>query len=81
MNDRPFPAPVEIILNPEHKRIVGSVWESMEILAQHRPDTPGPRYRAALRICRDALDGWLPAVRARRAFIAAAREAHILPRR
>ena len=78
MNDRPFPAPVEIIIDPEHKRIVASVWEGMEFLSQHRPDAPGPRYRAAVRICRDALDGWLPVVKARRAFVAAAREAHLL---
>jgi Protein of unknown function (DUF982) len=72
----PFSAPVEIVLDPGHKRIVASVWEGMEFLSQHSP--PGPRYRAAVRICRDALDGWLPVAKARRAFVAAAREAHIL---
>ena len=78
MNDHLFAAPVEIVLDPEHKRIVASVWEGMEFLSQHRPEAPGPHYRAALRICRDALDGWSPVVKARRAFVAAAREAHLL---
>jgi Protein of unknown function (DUF982) len=81
VNDRPFSVPVEIVLGSEHKCIVASVWEGMEFLSQHRPDAPGPRYRAALRICRDALDGWLPVVKARRAFVAAAREAHLLAKR
>jgi hypothetical protein len=49
----------------------------MKFLSQHRSDAPGPRYRAALRICRDAFDGWLPVVKARRAFVAAASEAHL----
>lgn len=81
MNDLSFPAPVEIVLDLEHKCCVSSVWEGLEFLSQHRPDAPGPCYRAALRTCRDALDGLLPTVKARRAFVAAAREARILAKR
>lgn len=78
MSDRPFPIPVEISLDPGHRRIVASAWEGIEFLSQYRPARPGPKYRAALRICRDAIDGWQPAAKARRAFVAAAREAHLL---
>jgi len=69
---------VEISLDPAHRRIVASAWEGIEFLSQHRPARPGPKYRAALRICRDAIDGWQPAAKARRALVAAAREAHML---
>jgi hypothetical protein len=78
MSDRPFPTPVEIAVDPAHRRIVASAWEGIEFLSQYRPAHPGPKYRAALRICRDAIDGWQPATKARRAFVAAAREAHML---
>ncbi len=81
VNDRPFSVPVEIVLDPEHTCIVASVWEGMEFLSRHCPDAPGPRYRAGVRICRDALDCRLPVVKARRAFVAAAREAHLLAKR
>ena len=50
MNDRPFLAPVEIVVDPEHTRTVASVWEGMEFLSQHSPVAPGPHYRAAVRI-------------------------------
>lgn len=78
MSDRPFPSPVEISLDAQHRRIVASAWEGMEFLSEHRPILPGPKYRAAMRICQDAIDGWQPANKARRAFVAAAREAHLI---
>jgi hypothetical protein len=78
MNDRHFSAPVEIELDPGHRRSIASVWEGIEFLSEIQPIKPGPRYRAALRACRDALDGWQSTVEARRAFVAAAREAHVL---
>lgn len=77
MSDRPFAIPVEISLDPAHRRIVASAWEGIEFLSQHRPARPGPKYQAALRICRDAVEGWQPAAKARRALVAAAREAHM----
>lgn len=77
MSDRPFPTPVEISLDSQPRRIA-SAWEGMEFLSEHPPLQPGPKYRAAMRICRDAIDGWQPAAKARRAFVAAAREAHLL---
>ncbi len=36
-------------------------------------DAPG-----GTQICQDAIDGWQPANKARRAFVAAAREAHLI---
>jgi hypothetical protein len=81
MNDQIFPVPVVVNLDADHRRIIATAWEGIEFLSQNKPVTPGPKYRAALRICRDALDGWQPVRKARRAFIAAAREAHILTKR
>jgi hypothetical protein len=34
----------------------------------------GRSYRAAVRTCRDTLDGWAPPAKARRRFLAAVRE-------
>ncbi|RJG41073.1 MULTISPECIES: DUF982 domain-containing protein [unclassified Mesorhizobium] len=78
MSDQVFPVPVEVNLDADHRRIITTAWEGIEFLSQNRPAIPGPKYQAALRICRDTLDGWQPVRKARRAFIAAAREAHIL---
>ncbi|WP_286299628.1 DUF982 domain-containing protein [Aminobacter sp. SS-2016] len=39
-----------------------------------KPAKTGPRYRSALRTCRDALDGLRRTKDARKAFVAAAKE-------
>ena len=78
MNDRPFPAPVEIVLTQNTSELWLASGRAWSFCRSTAPAFPGPRYRAAVRICRDALDGWLPVVKARRAFVAAAREAHLL---
>ncbi|BBD41037.1 hypothetical protein Amn_pb00280 (plasmid) [Aminobacter sp. Y103A] len=57
------------------RRTIGSAWEALEWLAQRKPAKSGPRYRSALRTCRDALDGLRRTRDARRAFVAAVKEA------
>lgn len=55
-------------------RTIGTTWEALEWLRQQKGAASGPRYRSALRICRDALDGLRRAKDARKAFVAAAKE-------
>ena len=77
MNDKMFPRPIRLKFTPERERVVRSAWEGLECLGDW-PAGRGRRYQAALRCCRDALDGWTPPEMAMRAMIDAAREARIL---
>ncbi|TGQ64225.1 DUF982 domain-containing protein [Mesorhizobium sp. M00.F.Ca.ET.186.01.1.1] len=78
MNDKIFPHPVRLKFGPARERVVRSAWEGLECLGDW-PGDHGSRYRAALRSCRDALDGWTPPEKAMRAMIDAGREAAFLP--
>jgi hypothetical protein len=78
MDDKRFPSPLELRVTEAHTRRVATVWEAIECLQSHWPITTLPAYRAAMRACRDALDGLRPVSEARRAFCAAAREAGLL---
>ncbi len=73
MNDKRFPEPVDVG-DPAQPRKIATAWEAIEWLSQLSSPSPGPRYRAALRACRDALDGWVPVQRAWREVKALARE-------
>ncbi|MBS3650078.1 DUF982 domain-containing protein [Pseudaminobacter sp. 19-2017] len=73
MNDRRFPTPVEIV-EGQARRAVGSAWEALEWLEQHKAIGASRNYRAAVRTCLDTLDGWAPPAKARRRFLAAVRE-------
>lgn len=75
MNDKFFSSPVRLRFGSNGERVVRSAWEGLECLAEW--PASGQGYRAAKRACRDALDGWVPAVKARRALVNAAREASI----
>jgi hypothetical protein len=77
LNDKMFPRPIRLKFAPERERVVRSAWEGLECLGEW-PGGRSRRYRAALRSCRDALDGWAPAEKAMRAMIDAAREAKLL---
>ena len=59
-------------------REVATLQDASEILIDWPHASRGPFYQAALRCCRDALDGWTPPEKAMRAMIDAAREARIL---
>jgi hypothetical protein len=78
MDDKRFPSPLELRLTETHTRLVATVWEAIECLQTQWPISTLPAYRAAMRACRDALDGLRPVSEARRAFRAAAREAGLL---
>jgi len=77
LNDKMFPRLIRLKFTPECERQVRSAWEGLECLGDW-PAGRGRRYRAALRCCRDALDGWTAPEKAMRAMIYAAREARIL---
>ena len=77
MNDKMFPHPIRLKFTAERERVVRSAWEGLECLGDW-PAGQGRQYRAALRSCRDALDGWAPPAKAMQAMIDAAREAKFL---
>jgi hypothetical protein len=77
LNDKMFPRPIRLKFASGRERVVRSAWEGLECLDEW-PSNGDRKYRAALRSCRDALDGWTPPEKAMRAMIDAAREAHLL---
>lgn len=58
-------------------RVLVSAKEASDYLLTSWPGKRGPKHRAALQACHDALAGDKPAMIARRAFIAAAREVDV----
>lgn len=52
--------------------------EASEFLLGHWPGKKSEKYRTALQACHDATEGGKPAMTARRAFLAAGREADVL---
>lgn len=78
MNDTVFATPVLINLGAMGLRLVSSVWEALECLRSQWPRQDCLEYRRATRICRDALEGWISAAKARKAFALAAKQAGVL---
>jgi hypothetical protein len=58
-------------------QILRTVREISDYLMSGWPGKKSPKHRAALQACHDALAGDKPAMNARRAFIAAAREVNV----
>ena len=77
VNDKIFARPIRLKYELSHERVIRSAWEGLECLGDW-PAGQGRQYRAAMRACRDALDGWTTAQKARKAFVDAAREASLL---
>lgn len=71
MSARPF-APIWITLPDHTPQRVDSAFEALECLTSAWPAQDDPACRRAVRICRDALDGFSSPEAARRAFLAAA---------
>jgi hypothetical protein len=59
------------------RRTVRTVRQAQTVLHRNWPDTSGSRYRFAETVCEEALHGETEADDARKAFIAAAIEAHL----
>lgn len=80
MNDVRFPEPVTLKFLTASRKVASS-YEALECLTDHRwPEwARGRNWRAAERVCRDALDGWRTARDAHMAFLRAARRAGLVP--
>ena len=59
------------------RRTVRTVRQAQTVLHRNWPDTSGSRYRLAEEVCEHALHGEMETDEARKAFIAAAIEAHL----
>ncbi|MBZ9708574.1 DUF982 domain-containing protein [Mesorhizobium sp. ESP7-2] len=59
-------------------RNLSNAQEAIELLVNHWRNEGSQKHRTALRACRQAVMGGIPADLARNAFVEAAREAHVL---
>jgi hypothetical protein len=81
MNDIQFSEPVVLMFGATGKRSVASIYEAIECMGQQWPEwARGRSWRAAVRVCRDALDGWRSEPEARKSFLKAASRAGLLSR-
>jgi hypothetical protein len=72
---------VAVTLDIDHERTVTNTVQAAGVLLEGWPrDRRGPKYRAALRACMDVLEQRRTVAGARKAFIAAAKEAHVFVR-
>jgi hypothetical protein len=78
MGHRPFKAPVRLRLDKMGDYVATSAWDALEYLQKHWSRTRDANYHKALRACRDAVDGWVTADRAREAVVRAAQSAGLL---
>ena len=82
--DRPmqkdrFEVPVAVKFgSPVQNRILHTVQDASDFLLNNWQGKRSPKHRAALQACHDAMAGDKPVMTARRAFVAAAREADAL---
>jgi len=77
MSERPFRSPLIAKLDGSGRYIVRSAWEALDYLQTYWQGPRNPTYERALRLCRDALDGWVSPQRARHAFKQALLSAHL----
>lgn len=77
-NDR-FDVPVTVKFgSPVQQKILRTAQDVSDFLLNNWPGKRSPKHRAALQACHDALAGDKPAMTARRAFLAAAREVDVV---
>lgn len=81
MHDNRFDDPIAVRTpkGPDTQLLRGPL-EASDFLLNSWTGKRSPKHRAALQACHDAVSGGKPAMSARRAFVAAAREADILVR-
>ena len=58
--------------------MVSNTHQAAELLKRHWPATHGPAYENAINVCLAVLERDRPAYLARAAFVAAAKEAHVI---
>jgi hypothetical protein len=72
---------VAVTVETDRQQTVTDTVQAAEVLLDGWPqDRRGPKYRAALRICMDVMEQRRTVAGARKAFIAAAKEAHLFVR-
>jgi hypothetical protein len=77
-NDR-FDVPVTVTFgSPATQKVLRTPLELQEFLMNNWSGKKSPKHRAAIQACHDALAGDKPAMVARRAFLAAAREIDVV---
>lgn len=77
-NDR-FEMPIAVKSGSvDGEQLLRTAQEASQFLLTNWPGKRSPKYRAALQACHDAVSGEKPAMNARRAFVAAGREADVL---
>lgn len=77
MDNFRFEAPVTVKVDPAGTVQIRTPREASDFLLHNWHGKRSPKHRAALQACSDAISGGKPAMAARRAFVAAAREANI----
>lgn len=75
LNDVPWTRPVTIRLQCGLERTFTGVYDALDFLENEWPLRHGERHERAVKTCRRALNGVVPAVIAREAFMAACLEA------
>jgi hypothetical protein len=81
MRNEPFEAPVRIrTMKSGRYRVLNDTAEAALFLVDQWPEARGPKYRSALKAMMDAMEGRKAVTSARRALIAAAREAKLQTR-
>jgi hypothetical protein len=78
MENNRFETPVTVKAAGGAVKLLYSAREASDYLLGSWPGKRSPKHRAALQACHDAIAGDKPAMTARRAFIAAAREVDVL---
>jgi len=79
MENNRFETPVTVkSASAGPNQVLRSAREASDYLLNSWPGKRSPKHRAALQACHDAIAGDKPAMTARRAFIAAAREVDVL---
>jgi uncharacterized protein DUF982 len=78
MENNRFDIPVAVKTTGGALQLLRTAREASDYLLHSWPGKRTPKHRAALQACHDAIAGDKPSMTARRAFIAAAREADVL---
>ena len=75
LNDVPWTRPVTVRLQCGLERTFTGIYDALDFLENEWPLRHGERHDRAVKTCRRALNGIVPAVIAREAFVAACLEA------
>jgi hypothetical protein len=81
MRNEHFDIPVTVESGRRGRRVVTDTVQAAGLLLDRWPESErGPKYRAALRACMDVMEQRRAVASARKAFVAAAKAAHVFVR-